>query len=283
MSHNSPDIQLLIRSHINAFTKTEAKVANFVLNNLEKVIYLSVTELAEKAGVGETTVLRFCRKLDYKGFQEFKISLAKTSYHQEKQPGKINSDDDINSIINKTSENHIASIRNTNKLLNSSHIEQAIDYLIHATLIQFFGSGTSGLIAQQAAHLFMRIGKLTSVNIDSHFQVMSASLLSENDVAIGFSVSGETKDTIYNLRLAKERGAKTICITSSARSTITEISDVSLIIDAKENPLEGSSITPTLSQLSVIDILYTGVLINDEDKALKYREKTAKAVSDKQI
>src|SRR5690625_7817587 len=70
MSHNSPDIQLLIRSHINAFTKTEAKVANFVLNNLEKVIYLSVTELAEKAGVGETTVLRFCRKLDYKGFQE---------------------------------------------------------------------------------------------------------------------------------------------------------------------------------------------------------------------
>src|SRR5690625_1675041 len=244
MSHNSPDIQLLIRSHINAFTKTEAKVANFVLNNLEKVIYLSVTKLAESSSI---------------------------------------SDDDINSIINKTSENHIASIRNTNKLLNSSHIEQAIDYLIHATLIQFFGSGTSGLIAQQAAHLFMRIGKLTSVNIDSHFQVMSASLLSENDVAIGFSVSGETKDTIYNLRLAKERGAKTICITSSARSTITEISDVSLIIDAKENPLEGSSITPTLSQLSVIDILYTGVLINDEDKALKYREKTAKAVSDKQI
>src|SRR5690625_2444583 len=95
----------------------------------------------------------------------------------------------------------------------------------------------------------MRKVKMTSVYIDSHFKVLSASLLSENDVAIGFSVSGETKDTIYNLRLAKERGAKTICITSSARSTITEISDVSLIIDAKENPLEGSSITPTLSQL----------------------------------
>lgn len=282
MTNDVPDIELLIRSYLNSLTKTETKVAKYILENIKDIAYLSVTELADKSGVGETTVLRFCRKLNYKGFQDFKISLARASYQQIQHPDEIKPDDDITILRDKVIQSHTTSINSTAKLLNPDKLEAAVKNLIRANAIHFFGSGTSGLTAQQAAHVFMRIGKLTDAKQDNHFQAISASLLSKEDVAVGISVSGETKDTIDNLKIAKDKGVTTICITSSARSSITEIADIDLIIAAKENPLEGSSVSSILSQLSVIDVLYTGVLTNNKKRALKYREQTARAVSIKQ-
>ena len=71
MNHEVGDTLLVIRSHLSALTKTETIVAEYVLDHAKDVIYLSVTELAERADVGETTVLRFFRKLGFYGFQVF--------------------------------------------------------------------------------------------------------------------------------------------------------------------------------------------------------------------
>src|SRR5699024_9820165 len=127
----------------------------------------------------------------------------------------------------------------------------------------------------------IRMGKKAEAKQDTHFQAMDASLLSENDVAIGFSVSGSTKDTNENLRIAKEAGAKIICITHNARSPITKISDVDILMSAWENPLQGSSVAAKMSQLAVIDVLCLGVFLQTKDKAIEYRERTARAVSEK--
>lgn len=277
-----PSTLLVIRSHLNSFTKTELKVAEYVLENTEEVVYLSVTDLAEKVGVGETTVLRFCRKLNFKGFQDFKISLAKTSVRLSNHSHEeLKEDDEVGVMRDKVMESHNRVIEETRVLLNPSKLEQAIEYLVNADTIQFYGVGSSNLTAIQAAHLFTRIGKLSDAKQDTHFQAMTAALLTNKDVAVGISVSGDTKDTIENLRLAKQSGAKTICITSNARSPITKISDVDLIIAVKESPLHGSSMTSKMAQLSTLDILYTGVLLRTKEVALKYRERTAKAVSEK--
>src|SRR5699024_8269043 len=145
----------------------------------------------------------------------------------------------------------------------------------------FFGVGSSGLAALQASHSFIRMGKKSEAKQDAHFQAIDASLLSEKDVAVGFSVSGSTKDTNESLKIAKEAGANIISITHNARSPITQISDVALLMSAWENPLQGSSLAAKMSQLAVIDILCLGVFLRMKEKAIEYREKTARAVSEK--
>ncbi|MBM7580127.1 MurR/RpiR family transcriptional regulator [Jeotgalibacillus terrae] len=281
---DKPDIKLLIRSYANSFTKTEKKIADYIMNNIQEAVYLSVTDMAEKADVGETTVLRFCRKLNFRGFQDFKISLARTSSAGSDQSGEDGQEfsGDKEKRVSHVINTHIEVIKDTSQYADAESIEKVVQYIVESDKISFFGVGTSGLVSAQAAHTFLRIGKPSEAVQDCHFQAMAASMLSEKDTAFGISVSGETKDTIDHLKIAKTRGARIVAMTSSARSAITKIADITLLVAGKENPLHGSSITSIMSQLSVIDVLYNGVLEQTKDTALEVRERTARAVSDKQ-
>ncbi|MFD0957996.1 MurR/RpiR family transcriptional regulator [Paenibacillus chungangensis] len=273
---------LNIRSHMNGLTKTEQKVAQYILDHADETIYYSVTELAEKVGVGETSVLRFCRKLKYSGFQDFKLSLAQDLVMPTEQLHKEVAEEDApGALSQKIIATHMQILEQTRELIHEEQLSKAIDTLVEASGIYFFGVGTSGLIATQAAHSFMRIGKSSSAHTDSHFQAMQASLIGKGDVAVGISITGSTKDTIENLERAKHTGAKIIAITSNARSPITKVADIILIMAAWENPLQGSSLAAKISQLAVIDILNVAVALKTKDEALKYREMTAKATSSK--
>lgn len=275
-------VLLMIQSYMMSMTKAEKTVAEYVLDNYKEVIYFSITELAERAKVGETTVLRFCRKLNFKGFQDFKLALAQDQAQKDMNIYEnIVESDDLTTLIQKVTNSHVRIAEETRKLLDPKKLEEAIQMIVQADKVHFFGVGSSGLAALQAAHTFIRMGKKAEAKQDTHFQAMDASLLSENDVAIGFSVSGSTKDTNENLRIAKEAGAKIICITHNARSPITKISDVDLLMSAWENPLQGSSVAAKMSQLAVIDVLCLGVFLQTKDKAIEYRERTARAVSEK--
>lgn len=267
---------------MNGLTKAEQKVAQYILDNASDIIYHSVTELAEKADVGETTVLRLCRKLKFQGFQDFKLSLAQDlvkpidNLHQE-----ITEEDDSTALNEKIIANHIRTLEQTRELAVSDQLGKAIHALLRARCIYFFGVGSSGLTAMQAAHSFSRIGKLSSAKADTHFQAMEAALMTKEDVAVGISISGSTKDTIENLTLAKKTGATVIAITSNARSPITKVADISLLMIARENPLQGSSLSAKISQLAVIDILNVAVSLQMKDEALRTREVTARAISEK--
>lgn len=272
---------LQIKSLYDAFTKTEQKVAGYVLSNIETIVYMSVTEMAERVDVGETTVLRFCRKLGFKGFQDFKITLAKSTSQLPTLSEEIKDDDSAEILRDKLIQSQIQVLKDMRSLLNQEELEKAIEVIVEADSIHFFGVGTSYLTAAQGAHSFMRIGKDSSAKQDVHFQAMSTALLTKRDVVIGISVSGEANDTVGNMRLAQESGAKTICITSSAKSSITSVSDISLLTATIENPLHGSSMSAKITQLAILDILYTGVLLNDKENALNFREKTALAVANR--
>lgn len=273
---------LSIQSHLNGLTKAEQKVAQYILDNASDIIYHSVTELAEKSEVGETTVLRLCRKLKYQGFQDFKLSLAQDlvkpidHLHQE-----VTEEDDPAALNKKIIANHIRTLEQTRELVVPEQLGKAINVLLHARRINFFGVGSSGLTAIQAAHSFSRIGKQCSAKTDTHFQAMEAALMTPDDVAVGISISGSTKDTIENLTLAKKAGATVVAITSNARSPITKVADIVLLMIARENPLQGSSLSAKISQLAVIDILTVAVSLQMKEESLRFREIMAKSISEK--
>ncbi|WP_254660820.1 MurR/RpiR family transcriptional regulator [Bacillus sp. FJAT-27225] len=266
---------LKIKSYYNSLTKTEKKAADYIVANLTAIIYCSVTELAEKAEVGETTVLRLCRKIGFTGFQDFKLALAQESVMMAAE------EETEQSIISKTTARHLKILEESRKLLEEEQVEKAVQTILSSKNNFFFGVGSSGLTAQQAVNIFTRIGIKCDAKQDSHFQAMSASLLEEDDCAIGISVSGSTKDTIRNLEIAKKAGAIIISITSNRKSPITKLADIVLLTSSKEGPFEGSSIVSQIAQLSIIDILYSAIMNKKEDMAQTVRKVTAKAVTDK--
>ncbi|WP_057914494.1 MurR/RpiR family transcriptional regulator [Peribacillus muralis] len=273
-----------ISSYLNAFTKAEKKVADYVLANMDLTIYMTVTELAESIGVGETTVLRFCRKMGFKGYQSFKMGVtkevAKLSYEvfDETNMGELA---EMQNIVQKTMSNNIQVLKETASLIDTQELEKAIHQIIYSKRILFYGVGVSGNTAADARNKLMRIGIVAEMFTDSHMQTMSAATLTDQDMAIGISVSGSTKDTIDALNIARENGAKIISITHFTRSPITKISDIVLLTGGRETALQGGSMSAKMAQLLVIDMLCTGVAIRLKDKALKYKEATAKAVADK--
>ncbi|MVP02500.1 MurR/RpiR family transcriptional regulator [Paenibacillus lutrae] len=273
---------LLLNSIYSSLTKSEQKVADTVLKDPEATVFYTITDLAEKAEVGETSVIRLCRKLGYKGYQEFKLSLVQVlATPSEQVHGKIEETDDLDQIMKKMTSQNSQAVQNATSLLNVQELQKAIDAILSARKILFFGVGSSGITAQDAKYRFMRLGFNVDAGSDGHIIAMTASLAEKGDVVVAVSSTGSTKDLVDAIRLAKAKGAFIICLTNHARSPIANQSDVVLLATAKETPLQGGAFSSKLAQIHLLDILSTAVAIQMKDQTYRALEYTAKSVLDK--
>jgi len=273
-----------LKSAFNSFTKSEKKVAAFIIDEADKVIYMTISEIAELVGVGDTTVLRLCKKLGFKTYQEFKLSLVQDLANKESKNHigdfKINETDTIEELAKKVINYDISILNETLELLNPQEIIKAKDAIIKAKKIEFFGVGASIITGHDLALKFMRIGLNVVCHTDLHTQMMSASLLGPEDLAIGISFSGSSKDTYKSLEIAKKAGAKVMCVTHHAKSPITKLSDITLLHGAKEDPLQGGNLSSKIAQISIFDILYHAVYRDIKERASQCNNKSSKAITD---
>ena len=264
-----------LRSLYSSLTKAEKKVADIVLKEEKNIIYDSLTDLAEKSGVGETSVLRFCRQIGYKGFQDFKLALAQelentTTYES-------NSD----KISEQIKQKNIQTLEETTSLINDELIQNVVEEFQLAKKVVFFGVGSSGATAEFANFRFIKTGLPVEVVTDSHLGLIKASLLTENDLAVVISVSGSTVDIVDIAKRANESKAKVICITSHIKSPVTKYADIVLLSASRETPTEGSAFSSVISQLHILDVLFMELLNKLGDQGLETIRRTAKATSEK--
>nr|WP_286672567.1 MurR/RpiR family transcriptional regulator [Cohnella hashimotonis] len=273
---------LVLSSIYNSLTRTEKKIADVIQQDPEAVVYITLTDLAEKAGTGETSVLRLCRKIGFKGYQEFKLSLAQDlvvpvrNVHSE-----IEETDDIRAMATKITAENTKAIENTLNMLDTTQMERAIDAIGAARKIYFFGVGSSGNTALDAKYRFMRLGYDTEAVIDPHMMAMTAALMQDGDVVFAVSTTGSTKDIVDAVRLAKQKSVFLICLTSHLRSPLTQFADVVLLSKSRETPLQGGAFSSKLSQIHVLDVLSTATAIRFKDKAYEALGRTSKSVLDK--
>ncbi len=269
-------IRSKVESYYPALTKSEKKVADYILANFEDIMYLSVTELAELASVGETTIFRFCKKLDFKGYPEFKLLIAQDIVNLEKVDESKSSS--FTSIIK---ESIITEVNECYQTLDEAVLGDAIEVLSHSERVFFFGVGSSGITAMTAKERFMRIGFLTDVATDAHRMNMVSSVLSEKDTIVAFSLSGATSDVLESLTIAKENGVNVIVATSYVKSPMTKVADLVLQTSGKSNLIEGGSLANSISQLFIVDLFVTGIMLLDKDQTQLMREKTGRSILDK--
>ena len=277
-----PSTLIKIRGGYSTFKKAEERIANAIFQNPEEVINLSVTELAEKSSVSESSVVRFCKSLGYKGYYELKISLARELVITPQQIyEEIGLKDDVSAVKHKVFQSNILALQETIKILNEKELEKAVEALCNANLLVFYGMAGSAAVALDSAHKFLRINIRSVSYSDSHMQAISASLLGKGDVAFGISHSGSSKDVVDALRIARQGEATTICLTHHTKSPITKVADIKLYTAARETALRSDAMTSRIAQLSILDVLYVSVALKRYDISVQSIEKTKKALADK--
>ena len=257
-------------------------MADYILQNPKNVLFMSITDLAEACAVGDTSVFRFCKSMNVKGYQEFKmmlsLSLRSETEKRMELDGDISLDDSFSDLAKKVLNTNQKALTETYSLLDEKTFARAIDYLHEAKRIYFFGVGASLLTALKAMNKFLRIEPKVYCVQDSHIQAVAASMLSPDDVAVLFSYSGATKDTIHVAELAKRAGAKILCITRFVKSPLTSFSDITLLCGANEGPLQRGSTSAEISQLFLVDLMYTEYYRRYYDRCSKINEKTSESV-----
>ncbi|MCC3376708.1 MurR/RpiR family transcriptional regulator [Cohnella sp. REN36] len=268
-----------LREVLDRLTPSERKVAKFILEHPQAMIGMSVAQLAERSGGSQAAVIRLCKSMGFKGYQELMLKVAGDLQegvgfgYQEIQP-----QDSIASIVQHVSNNNIQSIRDTLKILDVAMITKAIDALYEADRIFLYGVGASNLVAQDAQHKFMRINKTSFAFTDTHLQMSSAATMTPRDAAIGISYSGETQNVVASLKLAKEKGAATITITKYGHTPVSALADIPLYMTSTENEIRVGATSSRITQLNVIDILYMGMASKDYEKSVEYLEMSREAV-----
>ncbi len=269
-----------IRSYYARLSEKEKKVADYILDNPEKIIHNTINEVAEDLKIADATVFRFCKRIGFKGYQAMKIALASEIIEPIRQiHEEISENDNEKTVADKIFQSNIRTLENTLQILDGASIKKAVELLMQANRVEFYGTGGSNVVAMDAFHKFVRTGIKAFAFIDSHFQLMSASQLGDKDVAVVISHSGTNKDTFNILKTAKKNGAKTIGITGYPKSPIGQLSDVALFTSSEETEYRSEALSSRIAQLSLIDALYVNIMVLNKEKAKHSLEKVREAIS----
>lgn len=258
----------------------DRKIADYVLNNTKEASRSSITDIASKLNLAESTIFQFTKKLGYKGFKDFKIALLTDAFDPEISIyEKITKDDTDYEIANKVFDSSIKAITDTKALLSSEIISQAADLLIHSENVHIFGLGGSTAVALDTYHKFLRSPIEVNYTMDYHLQLMNASLLTKKDTAFIISHTGRTIEAIHIAELAKEAGAKIMVLTSYPLSPLAKMADIVLLSTSDEIKYRSESLSSRLSQLSLIDALFVITQLHNEKHTNNRLKQIRKAIA----
>ncbi|MBQ6819710.1 MAG: MurR/RpiR family transcriptional regulator [Clostridium sp.] len=251
-----------IKEGMNCYTDTEIRLANYVLENIKEVINLNAKELGKRVDTSAAAVIRFSKKLGYRGFTAFKVDLAKQSNTENLEIFNtiINEKDSLEVMIKKAEAIHINILNETYELLNNDILKEAIEILRKARRIFLYGIGTLGVAAIDFHLKLSRINKVVFYNQDLYAQIVTSAHLGEEDVVIALSYSGETKEIKLLLNKAKRQGAKIISVTKFSNNSIAKISNYPIFIPCEDEDVRVGEISSRLSTLAIMDLLYLGVI-----------------------
>ncbi|REL29605.1 MurR/RpiR family transcriptional regulator [Thalassotalea euphylliae] len=262
-----------IANELDTFSKSERKVAEVILASPNTVIHASIAALAKQANISEPTVNRFCRRLDTKGYPDFKLHLAQSLANGTPYVNRhVDEDDTADEYTAKIFESTMASLELARKSLNTTAVNRAVDLLTQANKISFFGLGASAVVAHDALNKFFRFNVPVVYFDDVLMQRMSAINSQQGDVVIVISHTGRTKALVEVAALAKENDATVIGITTDSSPLAKECSLV-LSVDVAEDTDLYMPMSSRIAQLTLVDILATGFTLR---RGSKFRDNLKK-------
>lgn len=238
--------------------KSDRKVADVVLENPQRILGSTVAETADIAEVSQPTVIRFCTAIGCEGFQDFKIRLAQSLVlGTPATQSAIAIDDTPEEVAAKIFDYTMTSLDWARHKLDMTQVNEAVSLILTARSLEIFGFGASAIVAQDFQQKFPLLGVPCHATMDSHQQLMAASMMKPGDVAVAISNTGETLSIVELARLAREQGAKVISITGATDTALAHYSDVLINVETLENTDLFTPTTSRIAALVAVDIIST--------------------------
>lgn len=277
-------VLLLIKEAYENLSNSEKQVADFVLRRGEDTVNLTMANLSKQAQVSEPTVVRFCRKLNFNGYQDFKIALAKGSAYTEETlkiiHEEVKAKDSLKEISGKVISSHILAMQQTFSMIHYEKLEQFLEMIQTAEHLDFFGLGGSGTVAIDVENKFIRTGINTRCCIDAHIQLMWTALRGERDVIVIFSNSGMTKHFDEVMQLARKNKVKLVLITSGVNTVLTKQADLTFQIHAKETSYKKEPSSARIAMLAIMDVVVTAIALKKQNMYIDNIYKTRAALEE---
>ena len=274
----------LLHQRQDDLTKSGRLVAEYLTHHADEAQYLSISSLAKECNVAEATVFRFCRALGFEGYHEMRIALAQANAtgallnQQELRP-----DASTASLCEHAHALFLTAINGTQNALSTEAVEKAVALMREANQVYCFGQGGSMLLANDICARFASLTTKFRTAGDSHFQLLTASLMGPEDVVLFVSYSGATRDMMETLRTAKSAGAKVILLTHYEDSPGAALADVVLLCGAQESPLDSGSIPIKVAVLYVAEVLLLRYKLSDPEAATLAQDRTSEALTLKML
>lgn len=284
MSNPAPDNSQLaavlrIRMALPSLTEKERAIASHMLDLGAAMNGVPIRRIAESMGASDAMVVKLAQKLGFSGYRELKQTLV--NYGRSSVAGlhrEINPADEAQLSVSKVFNTAVQSLQETLSVLDYEQLEAAADAIASANQRAFYGAGGSGIVAEDAAHKFLRIGLVAVPYTDAHLMAMSSAALKKGDVALGVSYGGETRIVVDALERASDNGASVIALTNFANSSITRKADIVLHTTARGSALNSESVAARIAQLCLIDALFVRVVQGNYARSMSNLSRTMSSI-----
>jgi DNA-binding MurR/RpiR family transcriptional regulator len=270
----------MLQNMLEQLPASERKIAQFILENPRSILDSTVNDIGAQAKTSGAAVIRLCKSLGLNGFQDLKVRIAGDLVKPAEQGYRdIEPGESYFSIVQKTTSNSIQSIRDSAEIINYEELERAVQTLLSAQNVHFFGIGASNIIAKDAQQKFLRIQKNATAFTDTHLVATLIANAKEDDVVFAISHSGETAEVVKVMSLAKERGVKTISLTKYGQSSVASLADIKLFTSySGEAPFRSAATSSRLAQLYMMDIMFLSMATIQYEKTVKAIDQTREAI-----
>ncbi|NNG20999.1 MurR/RpiR family transcriptional regulator [Naumannella sp. ID2617S] len=263
-----------LRAVLPTLKPAEARVARAVLDLAGQEPHPTIQAVADRAETSTATVVRLFQRLGYGKFNAFWMDLTLDARRDEavgasvETTGDVDREDSLADIVAKVYTNSWLSLDDTARHLDTEELARAIEFITGAVRVDLFGAGAGAVVVHDLQQKLARIGLTALAWPDAHASWTAAAALPPGAVALGVSHSGETRDTVEFLRIARGRGARTIALTNHRESALCEHADVVLLTAAREEPFRSGALGSRTAQLMVLDCLFIGVAQANYDASM---------------
>ena len=272
------NVLIRLRDNIPTLNQAEKAAARYVYAHPKEASACSVQKLASRSFVSPSAVVRMCKSLGFSGYKEFRQSLIQELAVQDEtmvlSDYEIQREDSCADIIQKITMKNLQSLLETQRLMDAEVLEECVALMKRSQRILLFGLGASWIAARDAYLKFLRINKNCIINEDWHLQLLSARNSTEKDMAIMISYSGQTEEMIKCEEALKKNNTPVLAITRCVDSPISDMADLKLYTTANESLFRTGAMSSRISQLNIIDILYTAYANSEYDYCLEELRKT---------
>ena len=280
------DCILKLQELMDTFSPAEQRVAAYFLHHRTQLVGTPIDEVAKACHTSKTTVVRLCKLNGYKGFKDFCMTLSANLAVKKESPltyTDVQAGSDLSHIMEDTTRRNIEGLKSTMQVLSYAEMNKAVQAIHQARRVDFYGMGISALVALDAQHKFLRINKVSFTTMDPHVQVVCAASLQKGDVAMFFSYSGQTSDTLATLQVAKQGGATTVSVTKYAPNSLSERCDIQLHVACSEVAVRTGATSSRIAMLHIVDLLFSAVIAQEYDEAKTILDRSLWAASYKKV